>query len=127
MLKAKTSQKYIKDALRLPDPQKNNQRNKTETTQKSYLKATPLRSLTDLNSIKQEIKTGNILIIKVTPLANKNIEETKKAINELCEFTKTIDGDIARLGEERIVITPPNIRIWREKPLTAEEQTSTAT
>ncbi len=86
----------------------------------------PLRNLSDLDTIKQEVKQGNILILKISPLANKSIEDIKKAVNELCEFVKTVDGDIARLGEERIVITPSGVRIWREKTVTPEEQVPTA-
>ena len=83
--------------------------------EKSYLKAMPLKDLTDLETIKTEVKNGNILILRITPLASKNIEEVKQAVNQLYEFTESIQGDIARLGEERVVICPPNIRIWREK------------
>jgi len=81
-----------------------------------YLKAMPLRSLEDIEIIKREIKAGNILILKVSPLARKSVEDVKQAINELSEFTQSIGADIARLGEERVVITPPSIKIWRQKP-----------
>lgn len=91
-----------------------------------YLKAMPLRSLSDLDTIRREVESDNILILKVTPLANKSIEDIKKAVNELCEFVKAIDGDIARLGEERIVITPSGVRIWREKTAAPKEQVPTA-
>ncbi len=75
----------------------------------------PLRSLSDLESIKTEVKNGNILILRITPLANKNLEEVKQAVNDLYDFTESRNGDIARLGEERIVITPEEIKIWRGK------------
>lgn len=91
-----------------------------------YLKAMPLRTLSDLDTIRREVESDNILILKVTPLANKSIEDIKKAVNELCEFVKAIDGDIARLGEERIVITPSGVRIWREKTAAPKEQVPTA-
>jgi len=81
----------------------------------SYLKAMPLRDLTDIENIKAEVENGNILILKITPLANKNILQVSQAVNELFSFTEEIGGDIARLGEERIVICPPKIKIWREK------------
>ncbi len=81
---------------------------------KTYLKAKPLRDLSDLEEIKKEVKNGNVLILRITPLASKNIEDVKSAVNELYEFAESIGGDIARLGEERVVICPPNIRIWRE-------------
>jgi SepF-like predicted cell division protein (DUF552 family) len=93
---------------------------------KIYLKAVPLRSLSDLDGIKNEVRSGTILIVKVSPLANKSIEDVKKAVNDLCEFIKTIDGDIARLGEERVVVTPSGVRIWREKTIATEEQVPTA-
>jgi uncharacterized protein len=86
-----------------------------EGLDKTYLKAMPLRDLSDLDNIKNEVKNGNILILRITPLASKNIEDVKRAVNELYEFAEAIGGDIARLGEERVVICPQNIRIWREK------------
>jgi len=95
-------------------------------TSKIYLKAMPLRKLSDLNTVKREVKSGKILILKVSPLADKSIEDVKRAVNELCEFVKTVGGDIARLGEERIVITPSGVRIWREKTIAPEEQVPTA-
>ena len=86
-----------------------------ETINKTYLKAMPLKDLTDIENVKNEVKNGNIIILRVTPLANKNIDEVKTAVNQLYEFAESVGGDIARLGEERVVICPKNIRIWREK------------
>ena len=80
-----------------------------------YLKALPLRDLEDVDAIKREVKEGNILILKVSPLAKKSVNDVKRAVSELIEFAQGVGGDIARLGEERVVITPSSIRIWREK------------
>ncbi len=81
----------------------------------TYIKAIPLKDLEDLNKIKDELKVGNILIVKITPLAMKSIEQVKGAIDELKGHSESIGGDIARLGEERIVVTPHHIKIWRKK------------
>jgi SepF-like predicted cell division protein (DUF552 family) len=97
-----------------------------ETPDKAYLKAMPLRDLSDLEGIKTEVKNGNILILRITPLANKSVEDVKNAVNELFAFTEEIGGDIARLGEERIVICPKEIRIWREKTPAQNEPLPTA-
>jgi SepF-like predicted cell division protein (DUF552 family) len=86
----------------------------------------PLKELTDIENIKNEVKNGNIIILRVNPLANKSIDEVKSAVNELYEFTESIGGDIARLGEERVVICPKNIRIWREKTPVSNEPLPTA-
>jgi hypothetical protein len=94
--------------------------------EKVYLKALPLRVLNDVEMVKQEVKSGNILILKVSPLAEKSLDDVKEAISQLIEFTQTVGGDIARLGEERIVITPAFIRIWREKTTNPTEPVPTA-
>lgn len=88
---------------------------KPEAPSKTYLKAMPLRELSDIENIKTEVKNGNIIILRVTPLASKSIEDVKTAVNDLYKFADSISGDIARLGEERVVICPKTIRIWREK------------
>ena len=97
-----------------------------EVSSKTYLKAMPLRDLSDLEEIKKEVKNGNVLIMRITPLASKSIEDVKRAVNELYEFAESIGGDIARLGEERVVICPQNIRIWREKKQVSNKPLPTA-
>src|SRR2546425_3194978 len=85
-----------------------------------YVKALPLQELDDVETIKGEVRTGNILIVRITPLARKSVEETKLAITELTDYTKSLGGDIARLGEERIVITPAGERGWGKEAAPAE-------
>ena len=97
-----------------------------EISSKTYLKAMPLRNLSDLDAVKNEVKLGNIMILRVSPLANKSIDDVKRAINELCEFAESVGGDIARLGEERVVICPQGVRIWREKVPISNEPIPTA-
>jgi hypothetical protein len=93
---------------------------------KAYLKAMPLRDLSDLDAVKSEVKSGNIMILRISPLASKSIDDVKRAVNELCEFAESVGGDIARLGEERVVICPPGVRIWREKTPISNEPIPTA-
>ena len=88
----------------------------TDTQEKStdiLLKALQLKSLDDIPMIQEDVSKKVIVILRVTPLAQKNIEELKGAVEQLYEFSTSIGGDMARLGEERIVITPPGVRIWR--------------
>ncbi len=84
-------------------------------TQKTpvYLKAVTLRDQSDIAVVKEDIKKHMILIIRVTPLAQKDLEELRKVVEDLYSYTQSTGGDIARLGEERVVITPPGVKIWR--------------
>ena len=78
-----------------------------------YLKALSLRDREEVDDIKKDISSNFIVILRITPLAQKNIEELRKAVEELYNYTISIGGDIARLGDERVVVTPPGVKIWR--------------
>jgi uncharacterized protein len=78
-----------------------------------YLKAITLRDISDLDGIKEDARKHIILIIRVTPLAQKDTDNLRKAIEDLYNYVKSAGGDIARLGEERVVITPPSVKIWK--------------
>lgn len=86
-----------------------------EAFKEVYLKALLIRQLEDVDTIKTEVSSGNIVIAKITPLANKSLEDVKQAVEELSTFAKSIGGEIARLGDERLVVTPPTIKIWKDK------------
>jgi len=88
------------------------EKNKTEKPQ-IYLKALPLRDKEEVDDIKKDISSNFIVILRITPLAQKNIEDLRKAVEELYNYAISIGGDIARLGDERVVVTPPGVKIWR--------------
>ena len=101
-------------------------RDNEKSRKKATLKALPLRILADVELIKHELKLGNIIILKITPLARKSIEDVKNAVDELSAFTKSIGGDIASLGEERVVIVPDSVKIWRPEAVVSKKAPTAA-
>ncbi len=79
----------------------------------TYLKAITIRDSSDLHSIKEDIKKNMILILRVTPLAQKDVEQLRKVVEELYSIAKNSGADIARLGEERIIVAPAHVKIWK--------------
>jgi len=79
----------------------------------TYLKAITIRDPSDIHTIKEDIKKEMILILRVTPLAQKDIDKLRKVVEELYTIAKNSNADIARLGEERIIVTPPGVKIWK--------------
>jgi len=67
----------------------------------------------DVEQVKAEVRLRNMIIARITPLANDSVEDAIIAVNELCKFVKGIGDDIGLLGEERLVITPQGTRVWR--------------
>jgi len=80
-----------------------------------YIKSIPLRSHQDVEAMKADVKAGNIVITNISPLAKYDIDEVMRSIDELNEFVRIQGGDIARLGEDRVILTPCTVKIWREK------------
>ena len=114
------SGKTIEKILSRYKKEKREQILEEKPSEKIYLKALPLRSTEEVELFKQEVKLGNILVVKISPLAKKSIDEVKRTVDELSKFVESVGGDIARLGEERIVITPRSVKIWREKAETPQ-------
>ena len=79
----------------------------------TYLKAITIRDPSDVHTIKEDIKKNMILILRVTPLAQKDVDKLRKVVEELYAIAKNSGADIARLGEERIIVTPPGVKIWK--------------
>ncbi len=79
----------------------------------TFLKAITIRDPSDIHTIKEDIKKDMILILRVTPLAHKDVEKLRKVVEDLYTIAKNANADIARLGEERIIVTPPGIKIWK--------------
>jgi uncharacterized protein len=90
------------------------QEKRTEVRGKEMLlKAISLHSIEEIPKIQEEFRNRTIIILKMTPLRQKSLEELKTAVQQLFEFATSMGGDIARLGDERVVMTPPGVRIWR--------------
>jgi len=79
----------------------------------TYLMAITIRDSSDIHTITEDIKKGMVLILRVTPLAQKDVKKLRKMVEELYVIARDSNADIARLGEERIIVTPPNVKIWK--------------
>ena len=79
----------------------------------TFLKAITIRDPSDIHTIKEDIKKDMILILRVTPLAHKDVDKLRKVVEDLYTIAKNSNADIARLGEERIIVTPPGVKIWK--------------
>ncbi|MBA3749652.1 MAG: cell division protein SepF [Nitrosopumilus sp.] len=88
--------------------------NKNIQNKPIYLKTFTLRDLKDISEIKNDIEKHMILIIRITPLAQKDVDELRIVVEDLYNSINSLGGDISRLGEERIIITPPNVKIWHK-------------
>jgi len=81
----------------------------------AYIKPIILKADTDLKVIAKELKDGNTVLLNVVEVAKRNPVRLKEQINKLKRFIDDIDGDIARISEEQLILTPARIKIVKRK------------
>ena len=77
-----------------------------------YLKTFTLRDAKDIKEIEKDIERNMIIIIRITPSAQKDVGDLKNVVESLYNSVTLLGGDMARLGEERIILTPADVKIW---------------
>ena len=79
-----------------------------------YVKPVSLQQQTDTDLIKKELNGGNIVLMNITEMS-KRPNTLKGVVDELKSYAEKIDGDIARLDAEKILLTPSKIKIVKTK------------
>lgn len=79
-----------------------------------YVKPIALQSEADLKVVEEELTNKNLVLLNVTPIA-RNPAKLKAAVEHLRKFTMGINGDIARIDEDKIMLTPANVKIVKKR------------
>jgi|GEM_PF-1625333 len=87
-----------------------------------YVKSVDLTGIADVVKISEEISNGNIMIIDISDIMQKNPEELKQAIEELKEASRRIGGDIGKITDTKIIMTPRFVKLLSRKEVQAGVQ-----
>lgn len=79
-----------------------------------YVKRIDVRNEGDGDLVVKELSEKNIIILNVLPLS-KQPNRLKTIISKLKNHTTKINGDIALLTKEMILLTPANVKIVKTK------------
>ncbi len=79
-----------------------------------YVKPIALQRETDVSIVEEELKNRNLVLLNITPIA-RNPQKLKDVISRLKGFAVEINGDIARIDEDKILLTPHNVKIVKRK------------
>ncbi len=80
-----------------------------------YVKRIDLRNEGDGELTVKELSAKNIIILNVLPLS-KQPNRLKTVISKLKTHSGKINGDIAMLSNDMIILTPANVKIVKSKP-----------
>ena len=74
-----------------------------------------LSDFSDSDRIQQRLRDGHLMIVKIRDLRQKDAIELKRAVAKIRKTCLALNGDIAGLGDDWIIVTPATARIHRQQ------------
>lgn len=68
----------------------------------------------DLSLLTNEVYNGNIVVVDYTSIANDDLT-MKRITAELKNVARDVDGDVAGVGKNLLMVTPRSVKIDRNK------------
>lgn len=81
----------------------------------AFVKPMSLSNQEDANAVVHEAKEGNIVLLNIEGLAKRNAVKLKELVTGIKSEIGEMDGDIARISHDRIIITPSKVKIIKKK------------
>ncbi len=78
-----------------------------------WIKPFVLEDVGDAALIEQELGNGSIVLLNIEPLMKRNAIKLKQVVTKIKGIAKAKDGDIARLSEYKLLVTPKGIKVSR--------------
>lgn len=85
----------------------------TEQNQKVVVRAETLREFDDVEKVQEHLRNNRIIWVNIKPLKQKDMSKLKRAVKRLKKTVRSVDGDIAGVDEDWIVVTPSYAEIER--------------
>ena len=80
---------------------------------KFMIRVETLSEFSDTSIIQEYLRNGDIVWVRIKPLKEKDITELKRAVDRLRKTCIAINGDVAGIDEDYLVLTPPGVSIHR--------------
>ncbi len=85
----------------------------TDENKKVVVRAETLREFDDVENVQNRLRDNQIVWVNIKPLKQKDMSKLKRAVKRLKKTVRSVDGDIAGVDEDWIVITPSYAEIER--------------
>lgn len=81
----------------------------------AFVKPLLLQGDADMETIVAEVKKGNFMLLNISDIAKRNALKLRDMINDIKQETDLIDGDIARISHDHVLITPSKVKIVKRR------------
>jgi SepF-like predicted cell division protein (DUF552 family) len=79
-----------------------------------YVRVGEIQRYEDLKEFTDYVYGGNVLILDFSPIAEEEVI-LKRITNDLKKMAKEINGDIAGIGNNLMIVAPSNVKVERRK------------
>ena len=84
----------------------------------ALVKPVALENTADKDLILEELKKGNIILMNISELSKRNAIKLRDLVNLIKQQVERIDGDIARISSDRVLVTPSKVKIVKKRETT---------
>lgn len=81
----------------------------------ALVKPISLQTEEDRNLIIDEVKKGNIILVNIADLSKRNAIKLRDLVSGVRGAVESIDGDIARVSQDKILVTPSKVKIIKTR------------
>ncbi len=81
----------------------------------AFVKPITLSTEQDKDLVLEEAKKGNIVLVNIGDLSKRNAQKLKELVNEIKAGVESINGDIARISQEKVIVTPSRVKIIKRR------------
>lgn len=80
---------------------------------KLLIKIETLNEFSDTDRIQSQLRSGHIVWVKIKPLKDKDMVELKRSVDRLRKTCIAVNGDIAGVDEDFLILTPESVTVHR--------------
>ena len=85
-----------------------------DSSGKILIKTDKIEDFADADRIQKLLRENSVVLVKIKSLREKDISELKRAIDKLRKTCVAMNGDIAAIDEDWIIVTPSFAHIARQ-------------
>lgn len=79
-----------------------------------YVKPISLSQESDLKIVENELRNKNVVLLSIAPML-KNPHKLKQVIQTLNSEIRKMNGDLAMISEDKMIVTPANVKIVKKR------------
>lgn len=93
-----------------------------QSSGKMVISVDKLEDYADSDRVQRKIREGYVVLVKIRELKDKDIGELKRAIARIRKTCVAVNGDIAGVSDDWIIVTPEYAKVHRDSSIAQQKQ-----